>query len=286
MDSPDLRNLLPLPQLSTLVTSWLAEDCPSVDPGGYVVGSEPRTARLFQKAPGVLAGVPFADEVFRQCGCHCEWTTPEGKRLPGKEKVLPVCVAVVTGPANKLLLAERVALNILARCSGIATRSQDTLQLLRQNGFTGILAGTRKTTPGFRLVEKYGMLVGGCDAHRMDLSSMTMLKDNHVWSVGSIATAVKRARDVAGFSVKIEVEVQSEEEADEAIGAGADVIMLDNFNAAGAKTAAASLKRRWQEKGKGGAFLIEVSGGLTKDNVADYVTNGKGYPLPTARCRR
>jgi len=107
-------------------------------------------------------------------------------------------VATVKGPARKLLLGERVALNALARCSGIATkysslgrislsnarRSHRMLRLVRQSGYNGILAGTRKTTPGFRLVEKYGMLVGGIDAHRYDLSSMIMLKDNHIWSKG------------------------------------------------------------------------------------------------------
>ncbi|KAG6287392.1 nicotinate-nucleotide diphosphorylase (carboxylating), partial [Claviceps aff. purpurea] len=80
------------------------------------------------------------------------------------------------------------------------------VRLVRQAGYKGILAGTRKTTPGFRLVEKYGMLIGGADAHRMDLSSMVMLKDNHVWSRGSITEAVAAARAVAGFSLKIEVE--------------------------------------------------------------------------------
>lgn len=100
--------------------------------------------------------------------------------------------------------------------------------MARQAGYEGTIAGTRKTTPGFRLVEKYGMLVGGVDAHRHDLSSMVMLKDNHVWSKGSITAAVRAARSVAGFAVKVEVEVRDEKEAVEAIEAGADVVMLDN----------------------------------------------------------
>jgi len=151
---------------------------------------------------------------------------------------------------------------------------------LRAAGARGRLAGTRKTTPGFRLVEKYGMLVGGADAHRMDLSSMIMLKDNHVWSRGAIADAVAAARSVGGFALKIEVEVQSEAEADEAIGAGADVVMLDNFTGEGVRAAAQSLKARWAGTK---AFLVEVSGGLTAENVEGYVCNGKvarvGYPL-------
>lgn len=102
---------------------------------------------------------------------------------------------------------------------------------------------------------------------------MVMLKDNHVWSRGSITDAVKAAKAVAGFSMKIEVEVQSEDEANEAIAAGADVVMLDNFTGDGVKVAARSLREKWRGQQK--EFLIEVSGGLTRDNVAPYVCNGK-----------
>lgn len=104
------------------------------------------------------------------------------------------------------------------------------LKLARAASYSGIIAGTRKTTPGFRLVEKYGMLVGGIDPHRYDLSSMVMLKDNHIWSKGSIPKAVSAARSVCGFSLRIEVEVRDEAEAVQAIEAGADVVMLDNVS--------------------------------------------------------
>jgi len=113
------------------------------------------------------------------------------------------------------------------------------------------------------------MLVGGADSHRYDLSSMVMLKDNHVWSVGSISRAVAAVAAVGGFAVKVEVECQSEAEADEAIAAGADVVMLDNFTGEGLRVAAASIKRRWAGKGKG--VLLECSGGLTEENVASFV---------------
>lgn len=179
-------------------------------------------------------------------------------------------VATVSGTSRMLLLGERVALNTLARCSGIATKSRRMLKLVRDAGYKGILAGTRKTTPGFRLVEKYGMIVGNIDPHRHDLSSMVMLKDNHIWSKGSITKAVEAARSVAGFSVKIEVEVQSEAEADEAIAAGADIVMLDNFTPDGLQAAAQSLKQRWAGKA---SFLLECSGGLTEENVSSYLSN-------------
>ncbi|RIB17798.1 Quinolinate phosphoribosyl transferase, partial [Gigaspora rosea] len=119
---------------------------------------------------------------------------------------------------------------------------------------------------GFRLVEKYGMLVGGADTHRMNLSSMIMLKDNHIWSQGSITKAVERARNVGGFSLKIEVECRTEAEADEAIQAGADVIMLDNFNGENLSSCAKSLKQKWTNK----KFLLESSGGITEENVTEF----------------
>jgi nicotinate-nucleotide pyrophosphorylase (carboxylating) len=140
------------------------------------------------------------------------------------------------------------------------------LALLRAAEYPNTLAGTRKTTPGFRLAEKYAMLVGGCDPHRHDLSVMTMLKDNHIWASSSITSAVKAAKSAGGFAVKIEVECQSFEEADEAAMAGADVVMLDNFSGEGVRVCAKKLKEKWGHRG----LLVEVSGGLTEDNVKDY----------------
>ncbi|OAQ60040.1 nicotinate-nucleotide pyrophosphorylase [Pochonia chlamydosporia 170] len=267
--STNAAHLLPS-SYKTQITGWLAEDTPSFDYAGFVVGETPRTATLLAKSPGILAGAPFFSEVFSQTGCTIEWHYAEGTPLdPASSPSGKIKVATVTGPVRNILLGERVALNTLARCSGIATESHRLVSLVRKAGYTGILAGTRKTTPGFRLVEKYGMLVGGADTHRMDLSTMIMLKDNHVWSRGSITDAVKAAKAVGGFSVKVEVEVQSEKEADEAIAAGADVVMLDNFTGDGVKIAARSLKERWQGK----SFLLEVSGGLRSDNVEAYVCN-------------
>ncbi|KAK8852235.1 Quinolinate phosphoribosyl transferase [Apiospora arundinis] len=263
-----LAHLLP-PSWKAQITAWLAEDTPSFDYAGFVVGEHARTATLWGKSRGVLAGVPFFDEIFAQCGCAVEWHLSEGDEVSDNNNAKHK-VATVTGPARGLLLAERVGLNLLARCSGIATQSRKLVTLCREAGYQGILAGTRKTTPGFRIVEKYGMLVGGADAHRMDLSAMIMLKDNHVWSRGSITEAVTAARSVGGFALKIEVEVRDEREADEAIEAGADVVMLDNFTGDGVKVAARSLRERWQGKKH---FLLEVSGGLREDNIEAYVCN-------------
>ena len=235
-----------------------------------MVGNSERTATLFGKSKGILAGVPFIDEIFAQAGCTVKWHIKEGSVVdPGASG--KIAVATVTGPVRKLLLGERVALNTLSRCSGVATKSRAMEEVVRKAGYTGILAGTRKTTPGFRLVEKYGMLVGGVDGHRHDLSSMTMLKDNHIWARGSITDAVKAAKAVGGFALKVEVEVDSEAGADEAIAAGADIIMLDNFSGDELKIAAMNIRQRWADSRE---FLLECSGGLTPENVSTYITNG------------
>jgi len=256
----DYAHLLP-PSWKSAVTEWLAEDTPSFDWGGFVVGETSREAFLLGKGKqmAVLAGVPFVDEIFHQLDCEVEWHMKEGESFePVKH------VATVRGKARLLLLGERVALNLLARCSGIATKSRRFKDIATENGFKGIIAGTRKTTPGFRLVEKYGMLVGGIDPHRHDLSSMIMLKDNHIWSSGSITAAIQQSRQVGGFSLLLDVEVRSEAEADEAIEAGADVIMLDNLEGEELISAARKLKERWAGKRK---FLIETSGGIEEGNL-------------------
>ncbi|KZT13033.1 nicotinate-nucleotide diphosphorylase [Laetiporus sulphureus 93-53] len=260
------EHLLP-PSWKPQVTAWLAEDTPSFDYGGYVVGEAQREAFLLGKGKqtAILAGVPFFTEVFAQVGCEVEWHMQEGETFePVKH------VATVRGKARHLLLGERVALNMLARCSGIATRSKNVLDKARSYGYKGIIAGTRKTTPGFRLVEKYGMLVGGIDPHRHDLSSMIMLKDNHIWSSGSITAAIQAARRVGGFSLLLEVEVRSEAEADEAIDAGADIVMLDNMEGAELAGVARKLREKWAGKRK---FLFESSGNITDANLRERAIN-------------
>lgn len=268
-------NLLPVSGSWKLdITNYLSEDVPSFDYGAFVVGDKYETALLYMKQAGLICGVPFASEVFKQCELDVEWHYKEGEFID--EKVLAssngkIVVATVKGPANKILLSERTALNILARSSGIATQSYVTKTLADETGFPGLIAGTRKTTPGLRLIEKYSMLVGGVDAHRYDLSSMVMLKDNHIKSTGSIAQAVKSARRVCGFAVKVEVEVSTENDAREAIDAGADVIMLDNFSGSELQTVAKNLKHFY--KGSDKKFLLECSGGLTLQNLSSYLCN-------------
>ena len=254
------RGLLLHPvSLHEQVRHWLAEDTPSFDYGGFVVGDSEETALLLCKSCGILAGVPFFEAIFDVLGCKVEWMFPEGAQLEPA-----ITIAKVTGKVNKILLGERVALNCISRASGIATNARSLVKIKEEKSWQGEIAGTRKTTPGFRMVEKYALLVGGASTHRYDLSSMIMLKDNHIWTAGSVRQAVKDARTVGGFSVKIEVECRKIDEAREAANAGADVVMLDNFDPETLHKAAEILKQEFPH------LLIEGSGGVRKENITQY----------------
>lgn len=254
----EFRHLLS-PTCRELVLSWLREDIPSFDYAGVVVGDKTEEALLLCKSPGVLCGVPFVNMIFSELGCSVEWQYSEG------DEVSPICqVARVKGPANKLLQGERTALNILTRASGIATYARELSKEVQRLGWKGEVAGTRKTTPGFRMVEKYALLVGGISTHRYDLSQMIMLKDNHIWAAGSVHKAVQKARKAGGFSIKIEVECRSIQEAEEAAQASAEVVMLDNFEPAALEKASSALKQKFPH------LCIEASGGIQKDTLNQF----------------
>jgi nicotinate-nucleotide pyrophosphorylase (carboxylating) len=282
--SLDFSLVIPQAQMDAAIQQWLQEDHPSWEIGGLVVGCERKSAQLFLKSSGILAGKPFFESVFRQLDCQVLWE-PHAEEGTAWEKLQSdvieddnsdkasrkikyrnkVCLAVVEGPVHCILRGERTALNILSRCSGVATATRDARTYL--GDWNGWLAGTRKTTPGaFGKVEKYGLLVGGASTHRLDLSQMVMLKDNHIWSHGSISQAVKIARRAAGFSQKIEVECQSLEDALEAAAAGADIVMLDNFPPEQLKRDAKTFKERFPH------VLVEASGGITNETISQYLS--------------
>jgi len=264
--APSIELALPKWEVQRLVTSWLAADAPAFEVGGFVVGEVERTARLLGKSPGVFCGRVFAQAAFDAVGgLQVEWFLKDGDVISVEDAKAKKPVAIVRGKAKSILLAERTALNVISRASGVATLTRRMLTQVRSKGWQGHLAATRKTTPGFALVEKYAVLVGGASTHRIDLSQMTMLKDNHVWSVGSITKAVKQAKVIAGFSSKIEVEARSFEEACEAADAGADVVMLDNMTPAQIKTESARLKAKYPY------IVIEASGGINEDSITEYL---------------
>lgn len=280
MASNDLTLLLPHSRLRQLARDWLAEDAPSLDIAGWAAcGGAPQSqeAILLCKSAGVLAGCPFFQAVCEEAGCSVEWQNHDGEWLEPITRV-----ATVRGQLTDLLLAERPALNALSRVSGVATLARKVTEQARKSGWPGKVTGTRKTTPGFRLPEKYGLLVGGAGTHRYGTGDLVMLKDNHIWAMGGVQEAVRGVRSVAGHTLKVEVECRSEKEALEAAGSGADIIMLDNFTPESLHQAALAVKMVYP------SGVVEASGGVTPHNVlqflgphVDVVSMGcltQGYP--------
>eukprot|EP01060_Flectonema_neradi_P006200 TRINITY_DN14150_c1_g1_i1.p1 TRINITY_DN14150_c1_g1~~TRINITY_DN14150_c1_g1_i1.p1 ORF type:complete len:291 (+),score=41.81 TRINITY_DN14150_c1_g1_i1:79-951(+) len=256
------------PYLGDIMMSYIKHDIPSLDVGGAVVGSGKKTAVFFVKSELVLAGKPFVDALFNKLSCSVEWIVEEGIRLKGSSKN-KIEVGYVRGPANRILQGERTALEILTRCSSVALEMRKAVEIAKSENWSGVIAGTRKTTPGtFRLIEKYGMLIGGGDSHRYSLSGMTMLKDNHIDACGSITSAVKSAKKVGGFALKVEVEARTPSDVEEACIAGADVVMLDNFTPALLREHAQKLKAKFP------SVLFEVSGGITHATLRNFLIPG------------
>ncbi len=173
-------------------------------------------------------------------------------------------LATVEGPARVLLSAERAALNLLAHLSGVATATRDVVEAAARGGPARVVC-TRKTTPGLRALEKYAVRVGGAANHRFGLHDAVLVKDNHRLVAGGVAAAVARARAATGHLVRVEVEVDDLAQLREALDAGADAVLLDNFTIADLRKAAAMAR---------GRALTEASGGITPETVAAVAATG------------
>jgi nicotinate-nucleotide pyrophosphorylase (carboxylating) len=220
-------------------------------------------ADIVAKERLVVCGLGIAEAVFTRL----DWRTRLRARVADGDPVMPgTLVATVRGPAQALLAGERVALNFMQRLSGIATLTQTFVAAIE--GAKVRLTDTRKTTPGMRTLEKYAVRVGGGYGHRADLSSGILIKDNHIALVGSVREAVRRARANASHGLRIEVEVDSLTELDEAIEAGSDVILLDNFQLRDIVEAVKRVRERMPRT------LLEVSGGVTLDRIRELAKTG------------
>jgi nicotinate-nucleotide pyrophosphorylase (carboxylating) len=249
--------------LSDVVRSALQEDGAFNDLTtiATVVSDRRSRATLVARAKGVVCGIPLALEAFRQLDAKASIRIEheDGARVSADEPVL-----FVTGHARGLLSAERVALNYMQRLSGIATLTACYVDAVK--GTKAKILDTRKTTPGWRKLEKYAVRAGGGTNHRMDLSSGVLIKDNHLATLdGDVAKAVTRARELAPTGVKIEVECDTIEQVRRAIDAGADIVMLDNM--------ATSVMAECVALAKGRAIL-EASGGVTLNTVRAIAETG------------
>ncbi|HSS00766.1 MAG TPA: carboxylating nicotinate-nucleotide diphosphorylase [Kofleriaceae bacterium] len=262
-----VRGLAGIPAVRRLIELALDEDLGRGDATSQAVFSDPAAggprvvAEMNAREPIVVFGIDIAAAVFAMVdpSTEIEVRSPDGSRVE-RGAVL----AVARGPAHAVLAAERTALNFAQRLSGVATLARRYADAVA--GTRARVVDTRKTTPGFRALEKAAVVAGGCGNHRFDLGSGILIKDNHIAACGSVRTAVEAAKARAPHSLRIEVEVTNLAELEEALAAGAEVVLLDNMRPAEVQAAAA----RAHERGA----LVEVSGGITLATIADYARAG------------
>jgi len=203
----------------------------------------------------ILAGAEEAREVFKRLGCEVSLIKKDGEEVKAGEKIMEI-----KGKMKSILAGERLALNFICRMSGIATLTHELTKMCRKKNPNVTIAATRKTTPGFRKYEKKAVKIGGGYPHRMGLYDGVLIKDNHLACI-SLREAIRKAKKLG---VEVEVEVESVEDAVIAAEEGVDVIMLDNMPPAKAKLATTKAKEINPE------VKIEVSGGITPENIANY----------------
>lgn len=254
--------LLPQFYVDDIIKKALEEDINYLDTAtAYVIPEGTiTTAKFVSKAQGVLCGIEIALRVFRLLDPDCKFTVykKDGDKIEKGD-----LIATMQGKASMLLQGERTALNLLQHLSGVATATNECVELVK--GTSVSIADTRKTLPGLRALQKYAVVCGGGKNHRFNLSDCAMLKDNHIDAGGGITATVKRLREKIGHTVKIEVETRNMDEVREAVGAGADIIMLDNMSAAEMAEAVKYID---------GRALTEASGNITAENIREKAASG------------
>lgn len=251
--------------LKTVIERALAEDLGSGDltTSAIVPASQQTNGIIYSKEHGVLAGLEVARRVFERLDRGMEFFAwrADGNRLePGMK------IAELRGSARAILSGERVALNFLQRLSGIATLTARCVS--RLNGSSTRIVDTRKTTPGLRALEKYAVRAGGGFNHRFGLYDLVLIKDNHIKLAGGIKAAVEKVRARVSPMVKIEVEVETLAQLEEALETGVDIIMLDNMSL--------EQLRQSVERARGRA-LLEASGGIREDDLPAVAATGVDF---------
>lgn len=209
----------------------------------------------------VVAGLREVGIIFDLCKCSCTALVDEGSMVSHGNEVMRI-----KGRARDILRAERTALNLLMRMSGIATETKKFVEVVKKISKDIEIAGTRKTAPGLRSFDKKAIKIGGGRSHRNSLDEMVLIKDNHLVLTGSIGESISSAKKLVGNNIKVECEVTDLQSAIEAINFGADVIMLDNFSPQEVENATRVLK----ELGLRQKCLLEISGGISLANVSQF----------------
>ncbi|KSW11818.1 nicotinate-nucleotide pyrophosphorylase [Pyrodictium occultum] len=253
--------------LEQLFLEWLREDAPHGDLASELLIPPGLEVRAVVRANerGVAACVEDVARVLERLGLEARPLKRSGETVEPGDLVLEV-----RGEARRVLLVERTLLNLLSYLFGVATATRELVEKARRVNPHVRVAATRKIPPGLRYLAKRAVAAGGGDTHRLSLSDAVLIKDNHLAVLGDVAEAVRRARERASFIHRVEVEVETVEDAVRAAKAGADVVMLDNMS----PREVAEAIRRLEEEGLRGRVLVEVSGGITPENIAEYARAG------------
>ncbi len=249
----------------TLIELALNEDVADGDitTDNLIPASDRRKAKMVAKAEGVIAGLEVAETVFRKLDPHLKW---EVKVADGGKVKKGDLIVEFEGTYRALLTGERTALNFLQRMSGIATMSNRYAEAV--SDFKTVILDTRKTLPGFRLLDKYSVKTGGASNHRIGLYDMVMIKDNHIEVAGGITQAVNEIKPKIADGIKIEIETTTLAQVQEAIDAGADIIMLDNMDNTSMKQAVELVA---------GRAKTEASGNMTLERLREVAATGVDY---------
>ncbi|MEM2488014.1 MAG: carboxylating nicotinate-nucleotide diphosphorylase [Thermoproteota archaeon] len=247
-------------------TEWLSEDIPFWDLTSELIPPNVSCeAVIIAKEEGVSACCEDIAPVLKKMGFEARILKKSGEEFKAGEQVM-----WIKGDMRRLLSIERLLLNILSQTFGVATLTKKFIEKARKLDPNVRIAATRKVKPGFQYFEKRAIAAVGGDTHRLNLSDMILIKENHLKYFGSVSEAVRKAKEAASFSSKIEVEVSNAEEAVEAAEAGADIIMLDNCTPEKVENAIKML----EQNGLRNKVLVEVSGGIKLENLEDYVKTG------------
>ena len=221
------------------------------------------SAQIISKDEGILAGMDIVKQVFGEYGVQVNFWLTDGSRISKNDLLMSVA-----GDARTILLLERTVLNLSMRMSGVASAANHYVNLVKD--YDVRIAGTRKTSPAIAKFDKYALNIGGADTHRFGLDDMVLIKDNHIATCESPLDALLKAKENTSFSKKIEIEVESLDDAIECVRNGADIVMLDNMSGEEVKEVIENLEKLNIRQNS----LIEVSGGITEENILDYVEYG------------
>ena len=251
--------------IKKMLREMVREDAGTGDITSSFTPNKKVSAEIIAKEPCTVAGIKQLEMLFSSFNLKITKSLKDGVKVRKNQRIL-----TLTGQSRNVLVVERTALNILSRMSGIASLTAEIIHEARKGNPKIRVAATRKTTPMFGYFEKMAVKVAGGETHRMGLWDMVLIKDNHLKLFSSVTQALQKAKESTPPDIRIEIEASTPEQAMEAAGAGADIVMLDNFTPKKITEAITLLEKNGLRRG----LVLEASGGIGKKNIRRYAKTG------------